>query len=221
MTCPVAIFGLSADPCHKGHLAVSHYVHGLGYRQVWWVITPQNPDKHDALVPFFHRVELAYILTQNKGDWLRIRDFEAGMTVLNERIRTFTLLTHLKRVYPDTPFTFVLGADNWADPNTGIHTWGHYPELLDLASILVLPRKGWNEQIETCDATRTLGHRRDTTPNLGVVKPGCWGVGTDVPEVNLASRTIRAQLEAGETPHGLSQAQLAYIRENGLYRPVS
>jgi nicotinate-nucleotide adenylyltransferase len=213
----IALLGLSGDPPHLGHLAVAQSVKSLGYERVWWLLTPQNPAKAQAATPYWHRRELTRLLTAPHRDWLEVSDFEAGVAIQQESLRTYTVLKHLKSVMPEASFTFVMGADNWADAQTGFHTWENFMHLLPLASILVLPRDPWTAKVPNCPASLALIEQQDKTLH-GPVASGKWRL-ADVGVIHPAQSThIRQQLgKGGTTPH-LSADQIAYIQAEGLYR---
>jgi nicotinate (nicotinamide) nucleotide adenylyltransferase len=213
----IALLGLSGDPPHLGHLAVAQSVKAYGYTRVWWLLTPQNPAKAQATTPYWHRRELARLLTAPHRDWLEVSDFEAGVAIQQESLRTYTVLKHLKSVMPEASFTFVMGADNWADAQTGFHTWEYFMHILPLASILVLPRSPWTDMVPKCPASLVLAEQQDKAFH-GPVAPGMWRLAGQAVDHPAQSTHIRQQLaKGGTTPH-LTAAQLAYIQAEGLYR---
>ncbi len=209
---PTLILGLTGDPAHEGHVDVSLYGHDLGYQRVWWMLTPHNPLKAKAMASYAHRRELARLRIKGHEDYIEISDFEAGMTVLNEDIRTYTLLSHLKTVYPETPFTFLMGADNWAS----LHSWGRYQELLNLCSILILPREPWTAQLPSCPASLEFAAQEDTS-ETGIVPQGKWRIAHTHILHEGSSTSVRKVLKNGESTNGLTAEQLAYIRQHHLY----
>lgn len=209
---PTLLLGLTGDPAQEGHVDISLYGHDIGYGRVWWMLTPHNPLKQQALASYAHRRELARLRIKGHEDYIEISDFEAGMTVLNEDIRTFTLLSHLKKVYPETPFTFLMGADNWAS----LHTWGRYQELLGLAAILILPREPWTQQLASCPASLEFADRQDTA-ETGIVPQGRWRIAHTHLKHEGSSTSVRQALRSGESHNGLTAEQHTYIRLHNLY----
>lgn len=210
----IALIGLSGDPTHLGHLEVARTVHALGYTRVWFMLTPQNPFKEAAEVPYWHRRELTRLLIQGEEHWLEVSDFEAGVAVLDPDTRTHTMLTALKANMPEASFTFVMGADAWADDAKGFHTWKNSADIPNLASLLVLPRDPWTAQITTCKAAQTLADKQ--AEGSRPIPPGHWGVGPRVVHV-ASSSAVRDSLHTGaDTPY-LTASQKAYIHHHGLY----
>lgn len=212
----IALLGLSGDPPHLGHLGVAQAVQRLGYPRVWMMVTPQNPDKHLAAAPYWHRRELARLLVQGNHDWLEVSDFEAGVAVHDQELRTYTVLSDLKSKMPEASFTFVMGADAWAHPSKGFHVWKTFEGILDLASVLILPRAPYTAQVKICPAAQHLAARQDE--GEGPVAKGCWRLANTPELITTSSTTIRDALQKGESPNLLTPAQNAYIQAHGLYK---
>lgn len=213
MTQHVAILGLSGDPAHLGHLALSQRIRALGYEEVWWSITPANPfKKARGREPYGHRHALANLLVRDAGPWLQLHDFEAALTDVIEEVRTETFLTHLRHVYGGAyAFTFVLGSDNWKH----FHTWGGCEAVMDLASVLIANRGDEVEELLACPAAEKFRDRQDKGSD-GLVAAGCWRLMPEF-EHSASSSAITAELAAGLTPDHLTAAQMEYIRRYGLY----
>lgn len=207
---PVAIFGMSADPAHKGHLKVAEAMQDLGYPRVVWMITPQNPFKRTAKTSFEHRMTLARLLI-GRRPWLELSDAEAWMQLYGEELRTHSMLTHLREIYPNTPFTFVMGSDNWQH----FHEWGKFKEILNLCGILVIPRPGAS-QLQKTPAAQTLAAFADTH-TTGPVTQGRWRIMNDIPGGQASSTQIRRALLAKQPTPWLTPAQLEYIKTQRLY----
>jgi nicotinate-nucleotide adenylyltransferase len=206
---PVAILGMSADPAHKGHLKVAEALHDMGYTRVILMITPQNPFKRTAQTSFEHRMALARLLV-GRRPWLELSDAEAWMSVMGEEVRTLNMLTHMREIYPATPFTFVIGSDNWQQ----FHTWGRYRETLDLCGLLVIPRPG-SAVLSNTEAAHTLAHLENTTS--GVVPQGTWRIHAEMPGGPASSTQIRRAMAAGQATSWLTDKQVAYIHTHKLY----
>ncbi|PZP40282.1 MAG: nicotinate (nicotinamide) nucleotide adenylyltransferase [Pseudomonas fluorescens] len=207
---PVAILGMSADPAHKGHLKVAEALQDLGYERVIMMITPQNPFKNTAETSFEHRMALARILI-GRRPWLELSDAEAWMNVYGEELRTLHMLTHLREIYPTTPFTFVMGSDNWQH----FHEWGRYRETLDFCGILVIPRPG-SAVLNNTEAAKTLADVEDKS-GTGVVPQGRWRIFDDMPGGPASSTQMRRAIGKGQPTPWLTEKQLEYIREHKLY----
>ncbi len=207
---PVAILGMSADPAHKGHLKVAEALHDMGYERVILMVTPQNPFKRTAQTSFEHRMALARILV-GRRQWLELSDAEAWMQVYGEELRTHHMLTHMKEIYPTTPFTFVVGSDNWQH----FHEWGKYRDTLALCGLMVVPRPG-SMKLNNTEAARELADLRDTT-QTGPVPQGKWRILDDMPGGPASATQIRRAIAAGQHTPFLTEKQLEYIQLHKLY----
>lgn len=205
----VAILGMSADPAHKGHLKVAESLQDMGYERVIMMITPQNPFKRTAETSFEHRMALARLLI-GRRPWLELSDAEAWMNIYGEELRTLHMLTHLREIYPSTPFTFVMGSDNWQH----FHEWGRYRETLDFCGILVIPRPG-SAMLNNTEAARALTDLRDTS--TGVIPQGKWRIHEDMPGGSASSTQIRRAIARQQPTPWLTEKQLDYIRTHDLY----
>lgn len=210
----IALLGLSANPPHAGHLAISMALLELGYAEVWWSIAPEQEFKPAAtLAPYAHRAALARLLIRDVPN-LRLDDTEAAMAIKHEHDRTYEWLQHLAYVHPQHNFTFVMGADSWAHPAKGFHTWGGFEKCLQHAGLLVMPRPGQATGPTNAPAAKALNGLHYKKP--GVVPRGRWAV-YPAALMEISSTDIRQQLAAGQGPAGLTVEQLDYIRVHRLY----
>jgi nicotinate (nicotinamide) nucleotide adenylyltransferase len=207
---PVAIMGMSADPAHKGHLKIAEALQDIGYTRVIWMITPQNPFKKTAKTSFEHRMNLARLLI-GRRPWLELSDAEGWMQIYGEELRTHSMLTHLQDIYPNTPFTFVMGSDNWQH----FHEWGKYKEILNFCGLLVVPRPGAS-QLQKSTAAQFLSAYSDKV-KTGAVTQGTWRILDDIPGGQASSTQIRRAIAAGQPTPWLTPAQLDYIKLHRLY----
>lgn len=132
----VGLFFGSFNPLHIGHMAIANYmVEFAGVRQVWFVVSPQNPfKKKEDLLNDFDRLEL---VQRAIGDDSRFRatDVEFHMSKPSYTIDT---LTNLSQKYPDHQFSLIMGSDNLVN----FRQWKNYQDILDHYPILVYPRPG-------------------------------------------------------------------------------
>jgi nicotinate (nicotinamide) nucleotide adenylyltransferase len=210
----IALLGLSANPPHAGHLLISQALLEYGYDQVWWSIAPEQEFKPKAtLAPYAHRVKLVELLLANDPA-IKLDATEAQMTIRSEHHRTAEWLAEMARRHPHADFTFVMGADSWAHPTKGFHTWGGFKQCLDDAGVLVMPRPDHHTGLKTAPAAEALQKRFHKKP--GIVPRGRWAI---YPQalMEISSTDLRGQLAKGEAPTGLTPEQLDYIQRNGLY----
>lgn len=129
----VGVLGGSFNPAHNGHIYISREaLKRLGIRQVWWMVSPQNPLKS--------KVDMAEFDTRLTHAAVWAKDMESIVATdieqqLNSRY-TVDTLTKLKKRFPRTRFVWLMGADNLAS----IHHWDRWTEIFKLCHILVMDR---------------------------------------------------------------------------------
>lgn len=209
----IALLGLSADPPHLGHLAVAQTVWDDGYNRFWFLITPQNPFKDVSALSYLHRRELARILTGGTPAF-EVSDFEAGVAVHDPDLRTHTVLQALHQLMPEVNFTFVMGADTWADEHKGFHKWKNFESILQFAGLLILQREPWTQHIHTCPAAVALSGAY--APGNGPVPRGSWRESNRPIDHTASSTEVRKQLSLHGTSEHMLPAQLGYLRKHKL-----
>lgn len=139
----IGLLGGTFNPIHNGHLHIAEEVQKYcQLDQVWFVPTCQPPHKQLAAeVSFAHRLAMV-----KKA----IAEFPAFIASNLEGQRGGTsysveTLKQLRKEYPDDQFFFIMGLDSFAE----IGSWKHYPQLFELAHIVVTARPGFSGSLET------------------------------------------------------------------------
>ena len=133
----VGILGGSFNPPHSGHLFISEQaIKKLNLKQVWWIVSPQNPLKNqDIKDSFKQRMALCVELVKNNPK-IKITDIEYKLFKHSKKFYSYNLLKRLNEKFKNYEFYFIMGADNLAN----IHKWHKYKELSKLAKIVVFGR---------------------------------------------------------------------------------
>ena len=140
----VGLFGGSFDPPHEGHAHVAETaVQQLGLDRVIWLVSPQNPLKHQP-GPIEDR--LAAVRKFARGPKMIVSDAEAR---LGTRYTIDTLRALMKR-FPRVQFVWIMGSDNLA----GFHRWASWRKIAELVPIAVVPRPGYG--VRSSPAARSL-----------------------------------------------------------------
>ncbi len=133
----IGLFFGSFNPVHIGHLIIANFMATqTDLKQVWLVVSPQNPLKpkstlardHDRL----HLVRLAI----DDNPLLRASDVEFNLPKPSYTIDT---LTYLHEQYPDRQFVLIMGSDNIAT----LHKWKNYELILRDYEIYVYQRPNY------------------------------------------------------------------------------
>ena len=189
-----AVLGGSFDPVHDGHVALAAHLleEGLADRLV---VVPAriSPQKNHDHVPAQERLAMVRLAFADDPR-VAVEDFEVGRPGPSFTVDT---LRHLVSLRPTDRWRLVIGADHLAT----FATWRQPAAILEMARLLVFPRRGWPVVVPTEIAAE----------RVQVVE------GFDEP---VSSSEIRAMLATGvDSVPGLPAPVLAHIRARGLYRP--
>jgi nicotinate-nucleotide adenylyltransferase len=186
----VALFGTSADPPHQGHGAILTWLATQFDPVAVW--TANNPFKahQTSLGDRFRMLELLI-------DDLAV---PPGRVQLHPELghqRTVITLERARQIWPGAELVLVVGAD-LVDQ---LPTWYRATEIFAAASLLVIPRPGYDLSPASLAA---LGqHTRITV--------------ADMPEIDVSSSRYR-QCDTPPDPHqNLTPAVRSYIAQHHLY----
>ncbi len=133
----VGLFFGSFNPIHNGHLTIARYL--LKYRyceEVWFVVSPQNPWKKDqTLLEEEKRLQIVQSAIAEDSR-MKASDVEFYMPRPSYTSQTLQLL---KRRFPETGFSLIIGGDNLQR----FHYWQNYEEILKDFPLFVYPRRGY------------------------------------------------------------------------------
>lgn len=186
-----ALFFGSFDPVHIGHLIIGQYfLNQQDVKEVWFVITPQNPFKTHVNQTDQNLRKEMLVLGIEDVEQFRLCDIEFDMQPPNY---TYKTLLRLKEEYPDREFILLIGGDNLQ----GFDKWRNYHEILQMLPVYVYPRLGYESQAF------------DQYPNLHK---------TAAPIIEISSTDIRKNLAEGLSARFvLPQRVYDFIRERGIY----
>ena len=185
------LFFGSFNPIHMGHMLIANWmVEFTDIRQVWFVISPQNPFKEkDSLLAAHHRLAMANIAVE---DDQRFRASNVEFH-LPEPSYTIDTLHFLKEKYPESDFVIVAGRDNLPR----FDEWKEYERLLEKSEIYVYPRADVRES------------RFDSHPHIHI---------TGAPVIEISSSFIREAIhEQKDVRHFLPEKVWKYLREMHFY----
>ena len=133
----VGLYFGSFNPVHTGHLIIaSHILQHTGVQQVWFVVSPQNPQKKSAtLLNEYHRLYLVQLAVEGSTD-LRASDVEFHLPRPSYTIDT---LTYLQEKYPIHQFSVIMGSDSFQN----LRSWKNYAQILQHYQVIVYQRPGF------------------------------------------------------------------------------
>lgn len=194
----LALYGGTFDPVHRGHLAAARAaLASLPVDELRFVVAGSPPHKAGTTLPSpaEDRVAMVELGIEELGgddrDRLRVDRRE-----LSRAGPSYTVLTlrELRDEAPDRTLYFMIGADNWSS----LPSWHRADEILELAHIVVMPRRGHD-----------LPPASERVHRLAAA------------EVDVSSHEIRDRVAGGAPPTSLVDLipirVAAYIEQHGLY----
>lgn len=191
----IGIFGGAFAPFHNGHLRVAIECRERLDLSVVHLIPTANPAHRTA----------SRVSSQRRLEWLRIAlRREKGLIADDREIMrqgmsfTFDTLTELRAQYPKASLVLIMGADAFAH----LHTWHRWKELLNLAHLVVIARKG--AKLDPApECAQMLEGLRTTDPDaLHNTPAGLW-MQLDLPLLDISSTRIRRLLKKKQSVRGL------------------
>ena len=133
----IGLFFGSFNPIHNGHLMVASYVaNHSDLKQVWLVVSPQNPLKpQGSLLNEYDRLHLAKLAIEEDVQ-LRVSDIEFSLPRPSYTIDT---LTYLQEKYPQHEFSVIMGGDSFQN----LPKWKNFETLIKNYSFIVYRRPGF------------------------------------------------------------------------------
>jgi len=191
----VGLYFGTFNPIHIGHLILgNHFVETTNLSEVWFVITPQNPQKQKkSILPNYQRLELVYRAI-NDYPKLKPCDIEFSLPVPNYTCNT---LAYLEEKYSGYSFSLLIGEDNWAS----FHKWKNYETILKNYQMYVYPRfitnKNPNGEINNHSNVKKI----------------------DAPKIEISSSFIRQAIKKGENIRPLLPYEVwKYLDEMNFYK---
>jgi len=182
----VGLFGGTFNPPHDGHLLVAELaLRRMALDQVWWMVTPGNPLKHNyGLPPLADRI--AWCERMNEDPRVKITAFEARYNVQY----TAQTLALVKARNPGVRFVWIMGADNLAT----FHHWQNWRGIAMTFPIAVIDRPGSTLSFLSSVMAKTFAHARIDESDaalLAHLRPPAWTF-IHGPRSPLSSTAIRA-----------------------------
>ena len=197
----LGILGGTFDPVHNGHLKIAVEVkQALGLDQVIFIPAGQSPFKVAyTMTPAEQRLEMLRLaMTGDPG--MVISTVETERPGISYTVDT---LNELRQQYSDdTGLYFIMGRDSLEK----FAEWREPKKIIELASLVVIPRPGWIK------------------PDLEALEKSIRGISSrviflDSPEIDISSTAIRELVSIGKPIENLVPGSIAeYINEHDLYR---
>lgn len=199
----LGIFGGTFDPVHLGHLILAEQCREQAkLDRVLFVPAARPPHKQEReLTKFDQRVEMLALAISGHPAF-RIDELEKNRPGPSY---TYVTLEELRHQHPGAELCLLVGADSLHD----LPQWVQPRRILELATLVVMPRPGW-ELAELDSLRESLALEADFPLRLQLVH---------APLIDVASRDLRARIAQGRSVrYMIPRAVEAYIAEKGLYR---
>lgn len=199
----LGVFGGTFDPVHLGHLILAEQCREQArLERVLFIPAARPPHKLEReLTRFEQRVEMLE---------LAISGQPAFQVELLEKERpgpsyTYVTLEELRQREPSAELCLIVGADSLVD----LPRWVMPRRILELATLIVVPRAGW-DIADFEELRRAADLPADFPLRLQMIQ---------APLIDIASRDLRHRLAQGKSVRYLTpRAVEAYIADKGLYR---
>jgi nicotinate-nucleotide adenylyltransferase len=187
----VGLYGGAFDPVHNGHLAlIDQLLASVFCDKLMLVPTYHSPLKNKSSATPLDRVKMLELVL-GSNPLIDISDIEIKRPSKSWTIDTIIALTEM---YPETKFKLIMGQDNLET----FSKWKNYLEILEMVSLIVVPR----------------GVRELTIPEY--LNGRCEVV--DDFSMPQSSSAIREALSNGaDVKADVPTSVLEYIRVNKLY----
>ena len=143
----IGLYFGSFNPVHHGHLIIAqHLVNETDLKEVWFVVSPQNPFKEaTGLLHESHRYFLVQQAIENSTQ-LRASNIEFFLPKPSYTINT---LQYLKEKYPGKEFSIIMGSDGFQN----IEKWKNWDQLVGYYHIYIYKRPGFEVEAKYPEVT--------------------------------------------------------------------
>jgi nicotinate-nucleotide adenylyltransferase len=210
----VALLGGSFNPPHPGHFEMGKYIYEtLGVDEVWFLFSTNTHKDASGYESLDHRIRMGQLLAKNYPDLpFVMSDAQYKM----DKHITSEVLSGLTEMFPDTQFTWVMGADSLA----GVHTWEGHEEIFENYSVAIVDRPSYTKKALSRVAAKTFQHLKIDVAKDLITKPAGWCF-LDNPHIDISSTDIRHDLKKKRTSFNNAFQNVAqYIYRHGLYQSL-
>ncbi len=191
----VGLFFGSFNPIHVGHLIIAnHLVEHTELDEVWFVVSPQNPDKQKAsMLEDDHRMALVRLAIEDNPKF-KASNVEFDLPKPSYTIRT---LVELSEQHPSFEFALIMGEDNLRS----LHKWKSHQEIVQNHHVYVYPRINQEKKPEGIYANH---------PSITYV---------DAPVMKISASHIRKCIKDSKSvEYMLTEPVYQYVEEMHFYK---
>lgn len=133
----IGLYFGSFNPVHNGHLIIAkHVINNTDIKQVWMVISPQNPLKNsNSLLNKYDRLNMVQSALEGETK------IKASTIEFNLPSPSFTIdtLAYLKEKHKQHQFSIIMGSDSFKN----IKKWKNYEMIIKNYEIYIYQRTGY------------------------------------------------------------------------------
>ncbi len=208
---PIAILGGTFDPIHNGHLRLALQMRDhLGLERILLVPSARPPHRSSPGATPGQRAKWIRVATAGEPG-LQLDDRELIRPGVSYTVDT---LESLRAELPSTPLCLVMGNDVLAE----LDSWHRWPEILDFAHIVTVPRPGYIPNLTKPLHDLISAHE---TKDLSDLSKNLAGkvYNADLPLLDISGTRIRDLIRQGYSPRYLLPTEvLRDIEDLGTYR---
>lgn len=185
----IGIYGGSFNPIHNGHIYIAKFVLEELKLDKLLIIPVGNPShREDSLCDGKLRLEMCKLAFE-KEEKIEVSDIEV---VSKNVCYTYDTLLEVMKLYPNSEYFEIIGEDSGAY----FHKWKNYQEILNLAKVVILQRKGYETPLKN--------------PNIIHIKNKF---------LNFSSTEIRRSIEADSSIENMVPKEIEeFIKNKKLYK---
>lgn len=207
----IGIMGGTFDPIHNGHLMIAEASYRqFGLDEIWFLPNGNPPHKslNSISSDIKQRVEMV-LLAINEYAFFRLETCEADRKGISCSYKT---MEHLKKLYPEDEFYFIIGADSLFS----IEKWIHPEKLFTTCTILA----AYRDEQDAAGEKQEKDIRKGMEMQAGHIRDR---YGADIKFIHsnpfhVSSSELRERIRNGENIHGLVPEKVEdYIAKEGLY----
>ena len=133
----IGLYFGSFNPVHNGHLIIAkHVINNTDLKQVWMVISPQNPlKKSNSLLNKYDRLNMVQSALEGETK-IKTSTIEFNLPSPSFTIDT---LAYLKEKHKQHQFSIIMGSDSF----TNIKKWKNYEMIIKNYEIYIYQRTGY------------------------------------------------------------------------------
>ena len=213
----MGLFGGTFNPIHTGHLQAAREILGrFALERILFI--PSNIPPHKSLRDIASAADRLEMVRLACGADPRFVPSDIEVAA-GETSYSIVTLEKLRRIYPETEFFFLLGADAFRD----IRTWREHDRVIEACRFVVMTRPGTD--LSAAENVLQIKWREWTRRLAPGERPGETDLSgfrifiTPIRALDVSATEIRRCIRSGgDVRDRLPGSVAAYIKSRGLYR---